>query len=126
MMHGKKVLDGRQYDAGKKFYLHWYRAGLNERFAALNLSSGVFGGDAAPMGMPASEAQAFHREAYRSAVQRLGIKLEALVVRIACRDQFPAQVGRELLGWSNDAQGRAAATEMLKLALDILIEHYGL
>lgn len=125
-LHGKKVLDSRQYDAGKKFYSHWYRAGLNERFAALNLASGVFGAGSFAGGMPATEDQAFHREAYRKAVQHLGMKTSSLVQLIVCHDKALVEVGRDLLGWANDPQARAAATERLKDALDRLADFYGM
>ena len=125
-LHAKDILDSRQYDAGKKFYGHWYRAGLNERFAALNLASGVFGCDGFAGGMPATEDQAFHREAYRKSVQHIGMRSSAILQQIVCDEKQPAQVGVAFLGWTNEAQGRAAAIELLRDTLDRLADLYGM
>jgi hypothetical protein len=126
ILHGKQVIEGRQYDAGKKFYHHWYRSGLSERFAALNLASGVFGVGGFAGGMAVNEDQAYHRDAYRKSVQHLGMKTSALVQFIVCDEKPLVEVGQNLLGWNNLPQARAAATERLKDALDRLADLYGM
>ncbi len=125
-LYAKRGIDDRQYNAGKKFYHHWYRAGLNERYAALNLASGVFGGGTTTYGMPANEDQAYHREAYRKSVQHLGMRTSGLLQYIICDETSLVEVGRKVLGWANDPQARAAASERLKDALDRLADFYGM
>src|SRR3569832_116346 len=56
--------------AAEKFYVHWYRAGLAENFGSADLNR-VFGGDGAGAGMARTEAQAFHRQRFRSAVDKV-------------------------------------------------------
>ncbi len=125
-LYAKRAIDDRQYNAGKKFYHHWYRAGLNERYAALNLASAVFGGSATTYGMPANEDQAYHREAYRKSTQHLGMRSSTFIQYIICDEAPLVEVGRKVLGWANDPQARAAATEKLKDALDRLADFYGM
>jgi hypothetical protein len=125
-LHAKSVIDERQYGAGKKFYHHWYRSALSGRYAALNLATGIFGHEGFSGGMPATEDQAYHREAYRKSVQHLGMRTSALLQYLVCDERPLVEVGRTLLGWTNDPQARAAAAERLKDALDRLADFYGM
>ena len=77
-------------------------------------------------GMPATEDQAYHRDAYRKSVQHLGMRTSALLQYLVCDEKPLVEVGRTLLGWANDPQARAAATERLKDALDRLADFYGM
>src|SRR3569623_177324 len=53
--------------AAEKFYVHWYRGGLAENFGSADLNR-VFGGEGGGAGMARTEAQAFHRQRFRAAM----------------------------------------------------------
>lgn len=122
-LHGSKRLNDSQYNAATKFRHHWHNAGLAEKFAVQNFM-GTGGGDGWDL-MPASEWQMHHREQYRKAVQVLGLKMSSVVEDVCCREMDLFSVGKKLQ-WLNEVQARAAVTEILRIALDKLAEHWGI
>jgi hypothetical protein len=118
------VITREQYLVAQKYRHHWYHAGLAERLESvdLNVPSGID-----PInysGMAKSEAQVFHRQRYRDAVQTIG-KIGAQVLDwVVCHDVALEQMGYAL-GWSSRPQAYAAAVERMKTALDALCELWG-
>ena len=75
-----------QYSAGQKFRHHWYYAGLSGQLASIDLNR-VFATDlAAFSAMARSEAQVFHRQRYREAVQTIGKIGSHVLEWVICRD----------------------------------------
>jgi hypothetical protein len=119
------VISGAQYNAALKYRHHWYRAGLSGPLASLDLER-VFSNDASNYsGMAKTEAQVFHRQRYREAVQALGAIGAAVVEQCVCREESLEQAGIRL-GWASKPQAIAAATERMKMALDQLAALWGL
>src|SRR5262245_7723083 len=75
-------------------------------------------------GMAKTEAQVFHRQRYREAVQHIGMIGAAVVEQVACQEISLEQAGYKL-GWGSKPQAIAAATERMKAALDRLVELWG-
>lgn len=117
----RQVIDARQYAAICKFRHHWHHGGLEPTVGSVDLNR-VFAPDLGSFsGMAKSERQAFHRQQYRIAVQKLGMRLSSVVEKIACMDRKVEDVGREL-GWAHPLQARASASEMLITGGDILAD----
>lgn len=117
----RRVIDGRQYAAICKFRHHWHHGGLEPTVGSVDLNR-VFAPDFASFaGMAKSERQAFHRQQYREAVRKMGMRISNVVEKIACMDCKVEAVGHEL-GWSHPLQARASATEMLITGGDILAD----
>lgn len=115
----RKAISPEQFAALDKFRHHWFHAGLLPSIGGVDLNR-VFSSDPGSIsGMAKSERQVFHRQQYRKAVQVIGLRLSSVVERIACRDEKIDAVGHSL-GWSHPLQARAAATEMLVTAADLL------
>lgn len=113
-----------QYEAAQKFYNHWFRSGLLEVFGSVDLS-GVFGGDNPRVGMARTEAQAFHRQRYRQAVDKIGMRGSWVLERVICREQSFEDTGREM-GWNNRPQAVATAVQLFRDALDTLCKEWGI
>ena len=110
--------------AAEKYYGHWYRAGLSENFGSVDLNS-VFGGDGGGATMARSEAQAFHRQRYRQAVEKIGLRGSWVLERVICREMSFEDTGREM-GWNNRPQAVASAVQVARDSLDILCAEWGI
>lgn len=120
----RNVISQTQYTAAVKYRHHWYRAGLASPLSSVELNR-VFAIDMTSFsGMARTEAQAFHRQRYREAVQHVGMIDAAVVEQVVCQEISLEQAGYKL-GWSSKPQAIAAATERMKAALDRLVELWG-
>ncbi len=118
------VITNRQYQAGRKFHHHWYHGGLADALQSVDLNR-VFASDVTAFsGMAKTEGQVFHRREYRKAVWAVGPGGLQVLDWVVCREQPLEALGRRL-GWNSKPQATAAATERLKLALDLLIDLWG-
>jgi hypothetical protein len=119
--------------AAEKFYVHWYRAGLSESFGSADLNR-VFGGEGGGSGMARTEAQAFHRQRYRAAVQavedmgepgsRKGVLNAWALEHIVCHEIPFVEIGG-IFGHKNRNSAARIALEKLKPALNILCMEWG-
>jgi hypothetical protein len=120
----RKIVSEAQYTAAVKYRHHWYRAGLASPFSTVELNR-IFAADLTSFsGMAKTEAQVFHRQRYREAVQHIGIIGAAVVEQVVCQEISLEQAGYKL-GWGSKPQAIAAATERMKAALDRLVELWG-
>jgi hypothetical protein len=118
------TISREQYSAAQKFRHHWYHAGLSERLGSIDLGR-VFAVDlGAYSGMPRGEAEVFHRQRYREAVQTIGKIGSHVLDWVVCREIAFEQVGYAL-GWASRPQAYAAAVERMKTALDELCRLWG-
>lgn len=121
-MREQKIISREQYDAAMKFYAHWYGAG-QVGVKAIDYSrtkaEEVFGN------LNPSEALEFHTKKYREACREIGPRGEFVLSAVACQQTPVVSVGYKL-GWNNDPQARAAATEILRDVLDRLKNLWGL
>ena len=120
----KKQISRQQGVAAEKFYNHWYRAGLSENFGSVDLNR-VFGGEGGGAGMARTENQAFHRQRYRQAVQKIGLSGSRVLELVICREKSFEDTGRDM-GWNNRPQAVAAAVQLCRDALDILCTEWGI
>jgi hypothetical protein len=69
----RNVISQAQYTAALKYRHHWYRAGLASSLSSVELNR-IFATDMTSFsGMARTEAQVFHRQRYREAVQHIGM-----------------------------------------------------
>jgi hypothetical protein len=121
----RRIISREQYSAGQKYRHHWYHAGLSDPLQSLDLNR-IFATDLGRFsGMPRTEAQVFHRQRYREAVQAVGKIGSHVLDWVVCRDIEFAEVGTTL-GWGSRAQAYAAAVERMKMALDELCKLWGI
>ena len=113
-----------QYEAGKKYRHHWYHAGLAGSIGSSDLNR-VFGGDNCGFGMAKTEAEAFHRQRYRQARDKIGPHGETFLELIVCQEVTLERAGYAL-GWGNKVQAIAAATQQLRGTLDALRALWGI
>lgn len=118
------ILDKIQFNAGHRYYAHWYGAGLVKLGS---VSFETVGSSREPgSGMAATERQAYHRQRYRQGEAALGPVLSAYVNAIVLQEQEPEVVGKRITGRAAPSQARAVAIEMLKGGLDVLAKEYAL
>lgn len=113
------VLSRGQYDAGVKYRLHWYRAGMAGNLKTIDLN-GVFGGHGSE-----TEAKMFHGQQYHYAVKTVGPTGSYVLDHVVCRETPLEKVGYSL-GWGSKPQAIAVATEHLRMALDGLCRLWGI
>lgn len=119
------VISERQYTAALKYRHHWWRAGLAGSLGSMDLNR-IFASDSSSFsGMAKTEAQAFHRQQYRKAVEHVGIIGAAVIEQIVCNELAFEHAGRKL-GWAARPAAIVAATERLRAALDDLVKLWGL
>ena len=119
ILRDRREITREMYLAGERYELHWSAGGVGERFAALRLD-GVPGG-----GMEAeSDRMLRHRAEYTAAVRMLGITLSNVVENVACRNLSPAEITSRR--WKDREQARAAGIALLCVALEKLVDHWGL
>lgn len=122
---GRGAITREQYNAGRKYHHHWYHAGCGEALQSLDVNR-VFATDLASFsGMAKTEAQVFHRQQYRAAVQAAGKVGSSVLDKAVCHEMTLEQVGYTL-GWGAKPAAIVAATERLKAALDDLCRHWGI
>ena len=120
----RNVISQAQYTAALKYRHHWYRAGLASPLSSVELNR-IFATDMTSFsGMARTEAQVFHRQRYREAVQYIGVIGASVIEQVACHEISLEQAGYKL-GWGSKPQAIAAATERMKAALDRLVELWG-
>lgn len=119
------VITGEQYRAAEKYRLHWYRAGLSSPLQSIDLNRIFASDESAFSGMAKTEAQAFHRQQFRIAMETVGVISAAVLNAVVCDEKNLEEAGAKL-GWSAKPQAIAAATERMKYALDQLCSHWGI
>lgn len=119
------VISAEQYRAAEKYRLHWYRAGLSSPLQSIDLNR-IFAADETGFsGMARTEAQAFHRQQFRIAMETIGAVSASLLSAVICDEKNLDAAGAKL-GWNAKPQAIAAATERMKYALDQLCAHWGI
>src|SRR5262245_34564876 len=79
----RKAITHEQYQAGIKYRHHWYHAGLSG-IGSIDLNR-VFSAESA-YGMARTEAQYFHRQRYREAVDRLDRVAHSVLDQAICQE----------------------------------------
>lgn len=121
----REAITPAQYSAGTKYRLHWYLGGLSDALQSVDPNR-VFAVDAGNFsGMARTENQVFHRQRYRAAVEELGPVTHKFLEEVVCRDTNLEDMGYAL-GWKSKSQAISAATERLKMALDVLKDLWGI
>lgn len=123
-LYVRGVLSKLQFNAGHRYYAHWYGAGL-VKIGSVSFET-VSSSREPGSGMPATERQAYHRQRYRQGETALGPILSAYVNAIVLQEQEPEVVGKRITGRAAPSQARAVAIEMLKGGLDVLAKEYAL
>lgn len=122
-LHARGHITHVEFEAGRRYYEHWYHSGLSP-IGAVDLGKVGQGSEPKP-GMAVSERQAYHRRAYRQGVAALD-EFRVYVDGIVLREEDPEVVGKRFTGRTQTQQSRAIAIEMLKLGLKRLAKAYEL
>jgi hypothetical protein len=118
------VITREQYLVAQKYHHHWYYSGLAERLETPDLNGRFLKDPRSYSAMPQGEAQLFHRQRYREAVQTIGKIGSQILDWVICHDVGLEQAGYAL-GWSSRPQAYAAAVERMRTALDALCRVWG-
>ncbi len=115
-----------QYNAGIKFRLHWYHSGIAPTIGSMDLG-GIAARNVFAYGpMPKSEQQLFHRQRYRQACERVGLRTELVLSDVICREKPLDEIGMAQLGIGNRPQAESAVKALFVNGLDLLVELWGL
>ena len=121
----RKAITDRQYNAAMKYKTHWFQGGLSGSLQSIDPNR-VFASDTTNFsGMAKTEAQAFHRQQYRAAIEVIGIIPAAVLDTIACHEKPLSKAGVNM-GWKSKSKGIQAAEDVLCEALDKLCAHWGI
>lgn len=133
MLHDRHLLgktdedNDARHGAAERLYAHWYNGRLNP-LGSRDYRQPYSGAGAGFAIMPATERQAYHRQAFRDAIKALCTPNDrvALVTIQVVIDEAPVvSVGQRITGRADAAQARAIATEYLIDGLDRLRVHFG-
>jgi hypothetical protein len=112
-LFGRNAITGAEFAALQKYRHHWYHAGLDASMGSVDLNR-IFSSDPGSMsGMAKTEAQAHHRQQWRTARENLGKRVAVVVDAVVCQERLLDAVGFEM-GWRSRPQAIAAATEMIR------------
>lgn len=123
-MKRRRVLSPRQLAAGDRFQKDWWHSGQAQRTTAA-YSDAPRSSDPRS-GMAATEVQVHVRQRLRAARAVLGNPLDVVLVAILIDELDLVDAGRKHFGRQDASQARASATDILKVGLDTLADHYGL
>jgi hypothetical protein len=80
----------------------------------------------ASAGPNAVERQIFHRQQYKAACDRVGMRTEKILADVICWERELDEIGKAQLGISNRPQAEAAVRALFINGLDMLVELWGL
>ncbi len=123
LAHSKGQLDRAQYAAGQKFYGHWFKSGLCERFGSVDLTRVFAGAD--PSMMAKTELQASHRWALRHALEVLKAEKSYVLQQFICHEQMLADIGAAM-GYRDREWGLGKALAVAREGLTILRKEWGI
>lgn len=118
------VVDDRQHAAGMRFASDWRSAGIPQKVTSAYSDTPR----ARPeySAMASTEVQVYARQRLRGARQALGPYLDGIVLDVLIDERDLLDTGRKHFGRRDGPQARASATDVFKIALDMLADHYGL
>ncbi len=123
LAHSKGQIDRAQYAAGQKFYGHWFKSGLCERYGTIDLTR-VFSGAEASI-MPRTELQASHRWALRHALEVLKAEKSRVLQQFICQEHTLSEIGAAL-GYRDRETGFGRALGIARDGLTILCREWGI
>lgn len=121
-LHKRGAISDKQYDAGEKYYAHWYLSGLLPPTTGAYNPAGVGGIERS--GMPGTEKQADHRMRYRKASEAIGEQHMGVLSKIVLYNFEPWEYSEDRFGWTNRRTAQGAGTGALINALDALADYY--
>jgi hypothetical protein len=127
LLRAKRLISEEEYRAAGRLWRNWYRSGVLSS-VTVSYAEGIRISENAA-GMPASEAQAHHRQRFRAAaaeLMRAGRLTATYTLAIVLDDRAPEEVGRQYSGRRQAQQARAVAIDRLREGLAVLARHYGL
>lgn len=127
----KNKITNRQYDAGRKFYAHWYLSGGSPLITP-QYAEYIARFDDPHGAVFASERREYHAGEYRKGIQAMGLKTGAIVQQFVCESQttFSDQhtvdglAARHLKRYG--AKARSAILAIIEVGLESLREEYRL
>jgi hypothetical protein len=124
--HAKGQITDGQYQALRKFYVHWYRAGMTANYGQGADLNRVFGGDGGFSHLNLSEDGVFHHQRYREAITAAGMIGGAVLTAVVCEERKFEDAGENILGWTNRPQAFAAAMTMVQDRANVLCKLWGI
>lgn len=119
-------LNDARFDVAERLYTHWFHGRLDP-LGSRDYRQPYSGAGAGFSIMPATERQAFHRSAFRKAMEALctpNDRVALVTVQVVIDERPVIEVGQRITGRAQEQQARAVATEYLIDGLDRLIEHW--
>ena len=118
------VVDDRQHAAGMRFASDWRGAGIPQKVTSAYSDTPRTRPEFSAMA--STEAQVYARQRLRGAREAIGPYLDGIVLDVLIDERDLLDTGRKHFGRRDGPQARASATDVFKIALDMLADHYGL
>ncbi len=123
LAHSRGQIDRAQFAAGQKFYGHWFKSGLCERFGSIDLTRVFAGAD--PSLMARTELQASHRWALRHALQMLNGHKSYVLQQFILHEQTLNDIGAAM-GYRDRETGSRKALGVARDGLSTLCREWGI
>jgi hypothetical protein len=125
-MLSRDAIDGSEYAGLVRYRSHWFHAGLCGSVGSVDLNR-IYSSDPGSFsGMAKTEAQAYHRQEWRKARDKiLGPRAGIIVDDVVCAEMTLEATGYSI-GWKSKPQAIAAVTESLRDAGYRLAKHWGI
>lgn len=120
----KRVISRRQYEAGRKFYAHWYLAGMSPQITPRYEE---FVARFEPPGdrLFACERRAYYLGEYREALAEMGKICGRIVQGFICENRSAEDLAAGYLR-RYGSRGRSSVLDIVKVGLETLVETYGM
>ena len=120
----KRVVSRRQYDAGRKFYAHWYLAGMSPQITPRYED---FVSRFEPPGdrLFASERRAYYLGEHRLALAAMGKIYGKIVQGFVCENRALEDLAAGYLR-RYGSRGRSSVLDIVKVGLETLVQEYGM
>lgn len=110
-----------QWNTGQRFYHYWFRSGITGLLTSIDFNGAPVEGPGRTF-LSRTDAEAHARQQYLAAEKLLGLRNTRVLVKVVCEQETPERAGRDILGWKDEKQARAAAVEVMRGCLDQLRE----
>jgi hypothetical protein len=106
------LINAEEYSALKKYSLHWLAGGLQGSMCSVDPDRILATNAGAMSGLAKTERQAYHRQLYWRAHERLGTRPAFVADHVACFDTKLSHVALSL-GYASPYRGREKVREIL-------------
>jgi hypothetical protein len=121
----KRIISGAEHSALRKYFHHWYHGGQAPAVGSIDLNR-IFASEGGSVpGMPASEAQVFHRQRWREGREVMGHRGAIVVDNVVCYG-WKLEIAGYAVGYHSQPSAIRGAGRLLSEAGGILAKHWGI